>query len=159
MGCRTELMKGNVPMKIVIGADHRGFNYKEYLKEQVVIEGTNIDWIDVGADNDMRSDYPVFAKRLCEKMQIDNIRHGILICASGGGMAVAANRYQGIYAVVVWNVESTRLSVSDDNANVLVIPSEFVEDPLLLVKVWIRTKFSGGRYQERIDMIDALGGI
>jgi ribose 5-phosphate isomerase B len=146
-------------MKIVIGADHRGFEYKEYLKKQTVIDGMPIEWIDVGAYDDNRSDYPIFAQRLCEKMRSDNIDRGVLICASGGGMAVAANRYKGIYAVVVWDGESVAYSAADNNANVLVIPSELSKDPRSLVSQWLKTKFLGGRYQERIDMIDALGGI
>ena len=146
-------------MKIVIGADHRGFAQKEFLKQIPRINDIAIEWIGVGADNDTRSDYPLFAQLLCEKMRTDKIDHGILICASGGGMAVAANRYKGIYAVVAWNEESARLSAADDDANVLVIPSAFVTDPLPLVSVWLRTQFKGGRYQERIDMIDQLGGV
>ncbi len=146
-------------MKIVIGADHRGFAQKEFLKTIGCINDTLIEWIDVGTFDEERTDYPIFAQRLCEKMRADSINHGVLICASGGGMAVAANRYKGIHAVVAWNEESARLAVTDDNANVLVIPASFVKDPLPLISMWLRAQFKEGRYQDRIDMIDALGGI
>lgn len=146
-------------IKIVIGADHRGFAHKEYLKKIAMIDGVSIEWIDVGTDDEIRSDYPLFAQRLCLAMRTQKIDHGILICASGGGMAVAANRFKGIYAVVAWNIESAIVAVTDDHANVLVIPSEFVKDPLSLVSAWLQSQPKGGRYQERIAMIDQLGGI
>ncbi|HEV2601850.1 MAG TPA: RpiB/LacA/LacB family sugar-phosphate isomerase [Candidatus Babeliales bacterium] len=145
-------------MKIVIGADHRGVAYKTYLKTVTNIGNQHIEWIDVGADSDERTDYPRFAQKLCITMKTNCIDHGILICGSGVGMAVAANRYPHIYAALVWNNEIARLAVAHDNANVLVIPASFVsQDQLIsIVETWLATQFLGGRYQERIDMIDAM---
>lgn len=147
-------------MKVVIGADHRGFLYKEYLKQLPAIDGISIEWIDVGAYDDARSDYPVFARSVCQTMERESIAHGILLCGSGVGMAVAANRFKHIYAALVWNAEIARLSVEDDNANVLVIPSCFVkqEDLIVIISAWLHARFRGGRYQHRIDMIDAVPG-
>jgi ribose 5-phosphate isomerase B len=146
-------------MKIVIGADHRGFYMKEQLKEQAIIAHKEIEWIDIGAFDDERTDYPVFAQLACEKIRTQGIGRAVLICGSGGGMAVAANRHKSIYAVVAWDEEIAALAASDDHANVLVIPADFVKHPLCLVEAWLETEFSGDRYQKRIDMIDALGGI
>jgi len=146
-------------MKIIIGTDHRGFAAKEYLKTVDTINNQAIEWIDVGAYDDKRSDYPLFAQHVCEMMEISmDIEHGILICGTGGGMAVAANRYKHIYAIVAWNQETAKLSVEYDKSNVLVIPADFVsEDDLLgIVSSWLQAKFRGGRYQERIAIIDSL---
>lgn len=145
-------------MKIVIGADHRGVAYKSYLKTIGAIGNQQIEWIDVGTDTDERTDYPYFAQKLCTTVKAESIAHGILICASGVGMAVAANRYSHIYAALVWNNEIARLAVAHDNANVLVIPSLFVsrEQLVPILTTWLTTQFLGGRYQERIDMIDAM---
>lgn len=145
-------------MKIAVGADHRGFEHKEYLKKQTDISGISIDWIDVGAYHAARSDYPIFAQKACYEMLNNGAGKAILICGTGVGMAMAANRFKKIYAAVAWNEEIARLCVQDDNANVLVIPSDFVscEQALALVKTWIATPFKGGRYQDRISMIDAF---
>ena len=144
-------------MKIAIGTDHRGFAHKEFIKQQM----PSIEWIDVGTDSTDRTDYPLYAEKVIEVMggcfTSDNIDHGILLCASGGGMAIAANRHSYIYAVVAWNLEIARQCKAEDNANVLVLPSDFVtrEDAVTMIQAWLATEFKGGRYAERIAMIDA----
>lgn len=146
-------------MKIVIGADHRGFAFKELIKEIVVdIDLTPIEWIDVGAFTSDRSDYPEFAIKASHEMIQDHADRGVLLCGSGIGMAIAANRFPGIYAAVAWNNESARVGREDDNSNVLVIPTDFVdgEQAIEMLRIWLRTEFKHGRYQERLDMIDAI---
>jgi len=139
-------------MKIAIGTDHRGFLHKEYIKQHI----QNIEWIDVGTHNQERTDHPLFADKVVELMLFDGIKAGILLCASGGGMAIAANRYKYIYAVVAWNVEIARQCKQEDNANVLVLPSDFVsyEDSVAMIQEWLAQEFKGDRYAERIAMID-----
>ena len=113
-------------MNIVIGADHRGYEHKEYIKKQLSNEKKAIEWLDVGAFDMERSDYPVFAKAVAKAMLDGKAQLGILICGSGVGMAVVANRYPKIYAALVWNEAVARVSREHDNINVLVVPSDFV---------------------------------
>jgi ribose 5-phosphate isomerase B len=141
-------------MKIAIGADHRGFALKEFLKREMEM----IEWMDVGAFDTERSDYPIFAHYVAEKIMSGDVAHGILICGSGAGISIAANRHQGIFAGVVWNDDVVRAAKADDNINVLVIPSDFVsmEEAKRFVRIWLETKFKQGRYQQRLDMIERL---
>ncbi len=145
-------------MNIVIGADHRGYEHKEYIKKQLSNEKKAIEWLDVGAFDMERSDYPVFAKAVAKAMLDGKAQLGILICGSGVGMAVVANRYPKIYAALVWNEAVARVSREHDNINVLVVPSDFVsaEQSVAMIKAWLEAEFLGGRYQERLDMVDAL---
>src|SRR4051794_8386515 len=106
-------------MKISIGADHRGFA----MKQAIIKALPELEWFDVGATSDDRSDYPLFARQVCEKIRHETCERGILICGSGGGMVIAANRYRGIYATVCWHEESARRARHDDGSNLLVIPA------------------------------------
>lgn len=145
-------------VNIALGADHRGFAHKRYIRAHY----TDRAWIDVGADTDMvRTDYPLFAHRVCSLMQSGRVDKGILICATGLGMAIVANRFAHIYAAVAWNKEIARLSVEHDKVNLLVLPSDYVscEQSVEIIDVWLSTQFLGNRYQERIDLIDQLGGV
>lgn len=148
-------------MKIAIGTDHRGFAYKELIKQKVMYQQEVIGWIDVGTFSSEPVDYPLFAKLVCELIKDGTVSHGILLCASGVGMAVAANRFAGIYAAVVWNDEVARASRTDDDANILVIPSDFVDEDALvsMIEIWLATPFKGGKYQRRISTIDSWGGL
>ncbi len=139
-------------MKIAIGADHRGFAHKEYIKQALA----DIEWVDVGAYNDERSDYPVFARKAVQAMQAKRVDCGILLCGTGVGMAVVANRYNKIYAALVWNEEIASQSKSHDNANILVLPSDYIspDQAVNMIREWLATEFLAGRYAERINMID-----
>ncbi len=139
-------------MNIAIGADHRGFAHKEFVKKSVV----DVTWIDTGALNDERSDYPVFAHAVAQHILDGTADYGVLICGTGVGMAMAANRYNGIYAALVWNEKVAQQSKSHDNSNVLVIPSDYIsqETAVSMISAWIKTEFLGGRYAVRVDMID-----
>lgn len=145
-------------MKIAIGADHRGFHHKEIIKQQLQIPGKKIEWIDVGAHDDNRSDYPVFVKSVCFSMLDGVADAGILLCGSGVGMSIAANRFEKIYAALVWNEEVARTCKEDDNANVLVIPADFVTaaQSIVFIKAWLRSEFKNGRYHDRLAMIDSI---
>lgn len=145
-------------MNIAIGADHRGFQYKAYIKQYVVGGDDPIAWIDVGATNEERSDYPIFAHAVVKVMQEQEAPLGILLCGSGVGMAILANRFTGMFAGVAWNEEIARVSREDDNTNILVIPADFVTTELAarIVNTWLVARFKGGRYQQRIDMINEV---
>ncbi|MBS1987220.1 RpiB/LacA/LacB family sugar-phosphate isomerase [Candidatus Dependentiae bacterium] len=144
-------------MKIAVGADHRGFAQKQFVQQAI----SNVAWIDVGACDEVRSDYPLFAHAVCSLIQAGSAEKGLLLCATGVGMAVAANRFAGIYAAVAHTAELARLSVEHDNINVLVIPSDYIscDELIAIVTAWNSAQFLGGRYQERIALIDALGGV
>jgi len=141
-------------MKIAVGADHRGFEHKQYIVDTM----TNIEWLDVGAFNIERSDFPIFTKDVCEMVLNNKAERGILICGSGIGMSIAANRYKRIYAALVWNDSTACSSTEHNHANVLVLPSDYVskEEMINMIKIWLAAKPLDGRYQERILMIDKL---
>lgn len=143
---------------IAIGADHRGYRYKASLINRFKLEGHTINWIDVGTYDETRTNYPQFAKAVCESIERGDAQCGILICGTGIGMSVAANRYHGIYAGLVWNERIAQLCKEQDNVNVLVIPGDFVteEEMHLMVHVWLTASFLEGRYQTRISMIDDI---
>jgi len=139
-------------MKISIGADHRGFVHKEFIKQNISL----VEWIDVGTYNQERTDYPVFVDKVINLIIMHKADVGILICGSGGGMAIAANRYKNIYAVVAWDIQSAQRCKQDDNANILVLPADFIslEESVEIIHEWLGRKFKGGRYAERLAMID-----
>lgn len=141
-------------MKIAIGTDHRGFKHKEYIKNQSI----EYQWIDVGAYDEQRSDYPLFAQRVIDLMLSGAVDYGVLLCSTGIGMAIAANRYSSIYAAVVWNEDIARQAKSEDNINVLVLPSDCIslEESIVIIHTWLKTQFKGARYAERLAMIDEL---
>ncbi len=145
-------------MKIAIGADHKGFAQKERIKKNL---NESIDWIDVGAFDAQRTDYPIFAQKVTQLIQRKEVQAGVLLCATGIGMAIAANRFDGIYAGLVWNKEIATLAKEDDNMNVLVIPSDFVSNDQLIpiITSWLDAHFKGERYQQRLDIINKWGGL
>jgi len=139
-------------MRIAIGADHRGFELKEFVKEHF----GEITFNDIGAFNKERSDYPEFTLKVCVEILQCSADLGILICGTGIGMSIAANRFSGIYAGVAWNEEIAKLNREHDNSNILILPADFVtkENAIKIIKIWLDTEFLGGRHKERLEMID-----
>jgi len=146
---------------IAIGNDHHGFAQKQLIKEQFYLPEQMLEWHDVGSFNQDRVDYPHYGIAVARAVQDKSADCGILLCGTGVGMAIIANRFKGIYAALAWNVELARKSKEDDKANILVIPSDYVRDDevIPMINAWVSAKFKGGRYQERLDMIDKLGGV
>jgi RpiB/LacA/LacB family sugar-phosphate isomerase len=140
-------------MRIAIGADHWGFEAKEFLKGKMTDEG--IEVIDFGAPDDGRSDHPIFADRVARSVQRGESDRGVLICGSGIGMVIAANKVKGIRAAPARTVEDAKLSRLHNDANVLALggkvltPAEMWE----MLSVWLKTEFLGGKYKERVDMV------
>ncbi len=145
-------------MKIAIGADHKGFVQKELIIKSL---NTSIDWIDVGTFDTQRTDYPIFAQKVAQLIQKKEVEAGVLLCGTGIGMAIAANRFTSIYAGLAWNKEIAILAKEDDNVNVLVIPSDFVSDDQLIpiIASWLGAQFKGERYQQRLDIVNKWGGL
>lgn len=149
-------------IKVVIGADHRGYHLKEILKSDLGYHIANLTIQDIGSFDSERSDYPEFAIKVAEHIKSGHAQYGILLCASGIGMAIAANRYKNIYAGICWNEKVARQAKEDDNINVLVLPSDYVspEEAGKIIKAWLESKFKGDsngkRYRDRISMIDNI---
>jgi len=147
-------------MKIYIGADHNGFDLKQTLTEELTRAGYTV--VDDGSERNPEDDFPIIAAKVIASMKAsdDNDARGILICGSGQGMCMAANRYKGIRSSLVWSVEEARASRNDDDSNVLCLPARYVNaaDALRLAEAWLSTAFAGApRYKRRIKELDQMG--
>jgi len=147
-------------MKIYLGADHNGFLLKQQIAEYLLRNNYGI--VDEGDTRlDPNDDFPQFAARVVAaiKSSDDPDPRGILICGSGQGMCMAANRYRGIRASLVWNEDEARMSRNDDDANILCLPAKVVKesDVERIVRVWLTTGFAGAsRFKRRIKEMDDL---
>ena len=148
-------------MKIFIGADHNGFEMKRTLVEELTRAGYSV--VDESGDAPKPDDdFPQFAARVVAaiKASDDDQPMGILICGSGQGMCMAANRYKGIRASLVWSDIEARASRNDDDSNVLCLPSRYMgtAEAIRLAEVWLSTPFAGApRFKRRIKELDQLG--
>ncbi|MEO0130422.1 MAG: ribose 5-phosphate isomerase B [candidate division WOR-3 bacterium] len=140
-------------MKIGIGADHRGFRLKEELKK--FLEKNNYQIKDFGTYSEEPCDYPDFAFPLCEDLIKKKINHGILICGSGLGMSISANKVKGIRATLCLNKEMAKMARNHNNANVLVLAANFtsLETAKKIVLTFLNENFEGGRHLRRINKI------
>lgn len=140
--------------KISIGSDHGGFEYKDVIKNFLTNEGYEV--IDEGTYSKESCDYPEIAKQVAKKVSTGEVSRGILICGSGIGMSIAANKVKGIRAALCSETTSARLSREHNNSNVLCMGQRLIGETMAveIVKVWMNTEFSGGRHQNRIDMIE-----
>lgn len=140
-------------MKIAIGSDHAGFHLKERIKE--FLKGENYEVIDFGTRSTESTHYPIFAKEVAKAVQEGKADRGILICGTGIGMSITANKFPGIRAALCTNEYMARMSRLHNNANVLCLGERVlgVELALSIVKVWLETPFEGGRHEKRIELI------
>lgn len=145
-------------VKLAIGADHRGYALKQYLQKNCHVDGFEIIWTDVGAHDDQRSNYPTFAILAAQLVQDKQVDGAVLLCGTGVGMGIAANRFNGVYAAVVWNPEIAQLSREDDHANVIALPADYVDQQKACecVKSWLKAEPKPGLYNKRIKMIDLI---
>lgn len=143
-------------MRIYTGSDHAGFSLRKTLVERLL--GSGRDVVDMGTDSDGACDYPEFASAVANAVRSDPGSLGILVCATGQGMAIAAGKVRGIRAVVPANVEAARLSRFDNDANVLCIAGRTMTEPeaLAIVDTWLATGFAGGRHARRIAKVAAI---
>ena len=148
-------------MKIAIGTDHRGFTLKEAIIKQLTFAGHAVQWIDVGCSSLERCDYPLYTEPVTELVQKKKVEFGVLLCGSGIGMSIAANRFADVYAALVWNVQVAQLAREHNHANILVIPADFVDEALSfkMIEAWLHAIPQEGRYAERINYINSWGGI
>ena len=139
--------------KICIASDHAGFSLKEKIKHSLI--NKNISIIDLGPNSNNSVDYPDFAKKVSNRIKQKKSDIGILVCGSGTGMSLSANKTKGIRAAVCYNLKSTRLSRQHNNANIICLGSRLTKNKIALnlVNIFLRTKFEGGRHQRRVKKI------
>ena len=139
--------------KICIASDHGGYNLKESIKDFLIKK--NVSIIDLGPRENKAVDYPDYAKKLSNRIKAKKSDIGILVCGSGTGMAISANKIKTIRAAVCYNTKSTRLSREHNNANIMALGARLTNKKLSLklVKIFLKTKFEGGRHLKRINKI------
>ena len=144
-------------MKIFIGADHRGFALKKRIG--AFLEKKDIEIVDVGTtQSKISSDYPKFSFKVAEGVSKNKNARGILVCMTGIGHSMAANRVLGVRAALCYNKKAAYLSRAHNNANVLVVGANFVSQKTIfdMIDIWLKTDFEGGRHLRRIKQIDQL---
>ncbi len=142
--------------KIAVGADHAGFELKEQIKKSLQSEGYEVT--DFGTNSTDSVDYPIIAKALANAVAGKNPRKGILVCGTGIGMSIAANKVKGIIAANCHDAETARLARLHNNSNVLALGGRNLnfDSAKDIVKVWLETDFEGGRHQRRLQEIRDL---
>ena len=143
-------------MDIGLACDHGGFELKEELK--AFLKSSGLEAIDFGTFDETSVDYPDFGILLAQKVSKGELKRGILICGTGIGMSIVANKFPGVRAALANDLYSARCSREHNDANILVIGGRIIGRDLAreIVKVWLTTPFAGGRHQRRIDKISAL---
>ena len=142
---------------IGLGSDHAGYKLKQELRRILEREGMQV--MDIGTDSDLRTDYPRFAHAMSQTISAEGCRFGILVCGTGQGMAMTANKYSAVRAAVCWSPEIARLAREHNDANVLCLPARFLDtqEALQIIHTFLVTPFSGGRHLKRIrSMIPEL---
>ena len=141
---------------IAIGGDHGGFKLKEEIKKY--LDEIGVEYDDVGSYSEERTDYPIYAKAVGEKVSSGECDKGILICRSGNGVTIVANKFKGVRAGLVVNEQAAKFAKSDDNVNVITISGDntSIEETIKIIRMWLATEFKGGRYQDRIEMINKI---
>lgn len=142
---------------IHIAADHAGYEYKEFLKKKLSKNGCHL--IDHGTDSTASMDYPDVVHLLASTINDPNNEDlGILICGSGNGVAITANKYPNVRAGLAWTTEIAQLTKAHNNANIIAIPARFISKRMAssIVKTFLDTEFEGGRHGRRVDKINCI---
>ena len=150
-----EILRGDM-MKIAIGSDHAGYQLKEEIKS--LLEEKGLFYQDMGTDSEESVDYPDFAYKVAKGVADNNFDKGILICGTGIGMSIAANKVNGVRAALCHNVFSAKATRNHNDSNVLTMGSRVVAKGLAreIVKAWLGEEFDGGRHQRRVDKINDI---
>lgn len=141
-------------LPIAIGSDHAGYDYKEEIKKALVKAGWDVE--DKGTYSTESTDYPDYAHPVATMVEDGQAAAGILICGSGNGVCMTANKHHGIRAALCWTEELALLARQHNNANVLCVPARFVSQDMAkkMVQVFLSTAFEGGRHEKRVEKID-----
>ena len=142
--------------KIAVGFDHAGFDAKEEVLQTLSELGADVT--DMGTDSADSVDYPDYAKKVAEAVAGGEFDQGILVCGSGTGMAITANKVKGIRAAVAWNEETASLARQHNNANVLAVGSRTTPKGTIpgIIRAWFNAEFEGGRHEKRVEKIRGL---
>lgn len=143
-------------MKIAIGNDHTAVNLKNHITDYLQNKGYEV--LNIGTDSTQRTDYPIYGKKVAEKVASGECDFGVLICGTGIGISLAANKVKGIRAAVCSEPYSARLTRQHNNANIIAFGARVVGDAMaeMIVDEFLSTEYEGGRHQKRIDMITAI---
>lgn len=140
--------------RIAIGADHGGYE----LKEEIVkyLKSHNIEYQDFGTYSSESCDYPEFAKKVAQAVASGNFNKGILVCGSGIGVSIVANKVKGIRAALCWNLSTAQSARAHNDSNIVCLPQRQIEIDLgiQIVETWLNSEFEGGRHKRRVDMIE-----
>ena len=141
---------------IAIGSDHGGYRLKEEIKKY--LEEKNIEYKDYGAQGEDRVDYPNVAEEVAKDVQSGKCESGILICRSGIGMSICANKFKGIRCALCHNEYTAKYSKLHNNSNILALGADDIttSEAVRILRMWFATNFEGGRHQERIDLISEI---
>jgi ribose 5-phosphate isomerase B len=139
---------------ISIGSDHAGFQYKKDIIAMLEEQGYDVQ--DYGCHDESSVDYPDFAHPVAYDIDTNKIELGIVLCGSGNGVAITANKHPQVRCALAWNTETAALARSHNNANIISIPARYVSLPLAkeMVTIFLNTKFEGGRHQRRVEKIN-----
>lgn len=142
--------------RIAIGADHAGFKLKEFVKSFLKEKGFEV--IDVGTYSEERCHYPIYAQKVAQMVSKGEIEKGILICGSGIGMSIVANKFKGVRAALCHNIYSAKYSRLHNNSNILCLGGRVTGEDLTkeIVETWLETPFEGGRHEERLSLIEEI---
>jgi ribose 5-phosphate isomerase B len=140
-------------MRIALASDHAGYTEKERLK--VLLADLNVEFEDLGTVSEESVDYPDYARKVAEQVADGRVEQGLLVCGSGTGMAITANKVPGVRAAVAWSEETARLARQHNDANVLAIGARTTPpgDIPKIVRAWFETEFEGGRHAGRVEKI------
>jgi len=143
-------------MKILLGSDHAGFELKEDLRKY--LQDRNVEVEDLGVESEAPADYPDIGSAVGEKISRGEYERAILICGSGIGMSIVANRFSGVRAALCHDLYTARLSREHNDANVLVLGGRLIAKGLAreILKVWLESEFQGGNHQRRLDKIKSI---
>jgi ribose 5-phosphate isomerase B len=143
-------------MKVAIGCDHAGVAMKNEILP--VLDELSVEWEDIGTKDESSVDYPDFGEKVSESVSTGTVNRGILICGTGIGMSIVANKFPGVRAALCQEDYSAKMSRMHNDANMLVLPGRIIngETARAIVKTWFTTEYEGGRHQVRLDKIKAI---
>ena len=141
---------------IALGADHGGYKLKEEIKKY--LDDIGLEYKDFGTHNEERCDYPEFAEKVAKAVQSKECEKGILVCGTGFGVSIVANKFKGIRCASCWNEEVAKLFKGHNNGNVIALPGRFINisQAVVILRAWLGTEFLDGRHSERLQMIEEI---
>jgi len=141
---------------IVIGSDHGGYKMKEFLKKKLSLRGYKLK--DYGTNSEDNVDYPDIIHPIAKSINDGNYKIGIIICGSGNGAQITANKYSNIRAALCWNKEQSKLARMHNKSNIISLPGRFIDNKtsLKIVELFLNTEFEGGRHKKRVEKISKI---